>query len=289
MVAEPGGSLGWYSNSQGRFESSGGQLGIQRSRDGVPIWNGEPGLLEEFTEACLRYEPTVVREKRYLCGPRIANELRGPARRVLLGRSADWLSYDGGVRLLIEVLREERGQPKIPEMSELLMKYFKGTRRQRGETMSDYVTRKAEAYTRAQQSMARFQQSGGTSQQSQSASWTRKSTRSSQETGSGPGSKIARPFRAPWMRRPQEEEMVTQPMKWRQSRRWVVLGPRSAGMEANGIGLLGIPGTTETDTGIGITTGLLKETPQNGRGINCQRYSLLSFRVGTCLLTQDWM
>ena len=184
MVAEPGGSLGWYSNPQGRFESSGGQLGIQRSRDGVPIWNGEPGLLEEFTEACLRYEQTVVREKRYLCGPRIASELRGPARRVLLGRSADWLSYDGGVRLLIEVLREERGQPKIPEMSELLMKYFKGTRRQRGETMSDYVTRKAEAYTRAQQSMARFQQSGGTSQQSQTGSWARKSTRSSQETGS---------------------------------------------------------------------------------------------------------
>jgi len=133
MVAEPGGSLGWYSNPQGRFESSGGQLGIQRNRDGVPIWNGEPGLLEEFTEACLRYEQTVVREKRYLCGPRIASELRGP----VIGRPADWLSYEGGVRRLIEVLREERGQPKIPEMSELLMKYFKGTRRQKGETMSD--------------------------------------------------------------------------------------------------------------------------------------------------------
>ena len=37
------------------------------------------------------------------------------------------------------------------------MAYFKGTRRQKGETMSDYVTRKAEAYTRAQQSMARYQ------------------------------------------------------------------------------------------------------------------------------------
>lgn len=126
----------------------------------------------------------MVREKRYLCGPRIASELRGPARRVLIGRPADWLSYEGGVRRLIEVLKEERGQPKIPEMSELLMKYFKGTRRQKGETMSDYVTRKAEAYTRAQQSMARFQQSGDESHQSQPASGTGRTSSTSRETGS---------------------------------------------------------------------------------------------------------
>ena len=126
----------------------------------------------------------MVREKRYLCGPRIASELRGPARRVLIGRPADWLSYERGVRRLIEVLKEERGQPKIPEMSELLMKYFKGTRRQKGETMSDYVTRKAEAYTRAQQSMARFQQSGDESHQSQPASGTGRTSSTSRETGS---------------------------------------------------------------------------------------------------------
>eukprot|EP00435_Cladocopium_sp_Y103_P049558 s102_g15.t1 len=157
MVAEPAGSEAMYSPLHGRGESSGLDGAIPRNRDGIPIWNGEPALLDEFTEACLRYEQTIVMEKRYLCGPRIAHELRGPAKRVLIGRPADWLSYDGGVRRLIEALRAERGQPKVPEMSELLMKYFKGTRRHRGESMSDYVTRKAEAYTRAQQSMARYQ------------------------------------------------------------------------------------------------------------------------------------
>ena len=163
MVAEPGrGMEVWYSSLPGRQESSGsGQQGIQRNRDGVPIWGGDPSLLEEFTEACLRYEQTIVREKRYLCGPRIASELTGPAKRVLIGRPADWLSFEGGVRHLIEALRSERGQPQVPEMSELLMKYFKGTRRQKGESMNDYVTRKAEAYTRAQQSMARYHQSAG--------------------------------------------------------------------------------------------------------------------------------
>ena len=108
---------------------------MQRNKDGVPIWSGESSLFEEYVEACLLYEQTVVKEKRYLCGPRVAAELQGPARRVLIGRSADWLSQEGGVRKLIAALRSERGQPKVPEMSELLMKYFKGTRRHRGEGM----------------------------------------------------------------------------------------------------------------------------------------------------------
>ena len=54
-------------------------------------------------------------------GPRVAAELQRPARRVLIGRSADWLSQEGGVRKLIAALRSERGQPKVPEMSELRM------------------------------------------------------------------------------------------------------------------------------------------------------------------------
>ena len=131
--------------------------GVQKNKDGVPIWSGEATTFEEYVENCLLYEQTVVREKRYLCGPRIAAELRGPARRVLIGRPADWLSHEGGVRALVNALRSERGQPKVPEMSELLLKYFRGTRRQRGEPMGDFILRKAEAYTRAQQSMARYQ------------------------------------------------------------------------------------------------------------------------------------
>jgi len=156
-----------YSKPPDRLEWTGSNGTIQRNRDGVPMWNGDPTLLEEFAEACLRYEQTVVREKRYLCGPRIASELSGPAKRVLLGRPADWLSFDGGVRRLLEELRVGRGQPKVPEMSELLMKHFKGTKRTKGEGMSDYVTRKAEAYTRAQQSMARYLQ-----EQKSGASWS---------------------------------------------------------------------------------------------------------------------
>ena len=141
-----------YSGPQSRQEPM-GSYGV----DGVPIWSGEAASFEEYVENCLLYEQTVVREKRYLCGPRIAAELRGSACRVLIGRAADWLSHEGGVRSLVAALRSERGQPKVPEMSELLLRYFRGTRRQRDEPMGDFILRKAEAYTRAQQSMARYQ------------------------------------------------------------------------------------------------------------------------------------
>ena len=146
----------WYSGQPGRPEPTGGASSIQRNRDGVPTWSGEAVLFEEYVEACLLYEQTVAREKRYLCGPRLASELKGPARRVLIGRPADWLSNESGVRRLVAALRQERGQPKVPELSELLQKYFRGTRRTRGETMGDFILRKSEAYTRAQQSMARY-------------------------------------------------------------------------------------------------------------------------------------
>ena len=150
-----------YSGMQGRPESSGGTNAILRNRDGIPMWSGEATLFEEYVEACLLYEQTVQREKRYLCGPRLAAELKGPARRVLIGKPADWLSSDGGVRRLVAALRQERGQPKVPELSELLQRYFRGTKRARGESMGDFILRKSEAYTRAQQSMARYMKEQG--------------------------------------------------------------------------------------------------------------------------------
>ena len=63
MVAEPAGSMAWYSALPGRAEWMGSSGAIQRNRDGVPVWDGEPSTLEEFTEACLRYEP----ERRDTC------------------------------------------------------------------------------------------------------------------------------------------------------------------------------------------------------------------------------
>ena len=185
-----------YSGLQSRSEWPGSTLA--RNKDGVPIWAGDLSTFEEYVEACLMYEQTVVREKRYLCGPRCASKLRGSARRILVGKPANWLSHSNGVRVLVAALREERGHPKVPEMSELLMKYFKGSKRQRGESMHDYIMKKAEAYTRAQQSMARLQR-----ETRRREPHTSTGSQSTSAQGSGPAPSGAESNTTP------EEEMLT--------------------------------------------------------------------------------
>eukprot|EP00435_Cladocopium_sp_Y103_P016140 s1467_g4.t1 len=204
----------WYSGPQSRSEASGSASGhgVQRSKDGVPMWSGESSLFEEYVEACLLYEQTVVKEKRYLCGPRVAAELQGPARRVLIGKPADWLSHEGGVRKLIAALRNERGQPKVPEMSELLMKYFKGTRRHRGESMGDFILRKAEAYTRAQQSMARYQRGLGHERREQPSVTSVRSSRESNCSQGGDGVD-SNDFQDPMEEQDEQQEGQTE--EWR--------------------------------------------------------------------------
>ena len=90
-----------------------------------------------------------------LCGPRLANELTGVARRFILGMPVDWLSYARGVQQLMDHLRGSLGLPQLPEMTDHLTKYFKQGRRKRGESMGEYITRKVEVYSRAKQALSR--------------------------------------------------------------------------------------------------------------------------------------
>ena len=126
-----------------------------RTKDGVPIWDGEAGTFNDFEEACLMHEQSVAKEKRYLCGPKIVAELTGAARRLVTGKGPTWISYNGGVQELLRHLRACLGKPQISELSEFLNKYFKHSRRRPQETINDYVTRKCEVYLRAQQALRR--------------------------------------------------------------------------------------------------------------------------------------
>ena len=101
------------------------------------------------------YEQSVAREKRYLSGPKILAELTGSARRLVAGKTATWLSYNGGVRELLRHLRSCLGRPQISELSDYLNRYFKHSKRRPQETINDYVTRKCEVYLRAQQALRR--------------------------------------------------------------------------------------------------------------------------------------
>ena len=147
--------------------SSTGTLGITRTKDGVPQWSGEARSFQEYEELCLQWEQGISHHKRDLCGPRLLAELYGTARKYVVGKKATWLSFNGGVAYLMNYLRKSLGKPQIPELSENLNRYFRQGKRQRHETMNEYVVRKTEAYARAKQSMSRVMPHHNTRQDQQ--------------------------------------------------------------------------------------------------------------------------
>ena len=141
-----------WKNQQRRMATPGG---VPRSRDGIPQWDGDSTTFQDFEEQALQWEQSIPYHKRYLCGPKI--ELTGVARKHVMGKKPNWLSYDGGVEHLMQHLRSCLGRPTIAEMSEFLNKYFRHSKRKRFETMNSYITRKQEVYHRARQALSRVQ------------------------------------------------------------------------------------------------------------------------------------
>ena len=81
------------SPAQNSSDEAGG--GFPRTKDGVPIWDGSSESFQGYAEAARLFEQTTQFQKRYLCGPRLQAELTGAAKRLVIGQSADWLSYGG--------------------------------------------------------------------------------------------------------------------------------------------------------------------------------------------------
>ena len=101
------------------------------------------------------WEQGVKYENRYLCGPRLVAELTGAAQRMVVGKAPDWVSFNGGVSVFLQHLRQGLGRPQIPEATEFLNKYFRNSRRRMGEGINEYITRKTETYWRACQALKR--------------------------------------------------------------------------------------------------------------------------------------
>ena len=129
---------------------------ITRTREGVPVWDGDAATYTMYAEAAELYEQTTAYHKRSLVAPRLVAELQGAAKKLVVGQPANWLSFNGGVAKLLEHLRLGLGQPKIPELTEHLHRYFRQSRRRNGESINSYVSRKMEIYLRAQQAMKRL-------------------------------------------------------------------------------------------------------------------------------------
>ncbi|CAL1171611.1 unnamed protein product [Cladocopium goreaui] len=131
---------------------------IERNRDGVPCWDGDATTFTEYYELACLWEQSVPYHKRYLSAPKLINELTNTARRFVMAKEPDWVSYDGGVQVLLNHLRSSLGLPQMSEMSDYMAKCFRYSKRKRGKTMNEYITHKTELYARARASLARVQE-----------------------------------------------------------------------------------------------------------------------------------
>ncbi|CAE7481400.1 unnamed protein product [Symbiodinium necroappetens] len=137
-----------------------------RSKEGIPTWDGNANTFQAYEEQVLVWEQGIKHENRYLCGPRLAGELSGAAQRMIVGKPATWVSFNGGVAVFLQHLRQSLGKPQIPEATEFLNKYFRNSKRRVGENVNDYITRKTETYWRACQALRRVMPKG-----QESGSW----------------------------------------------------------------------------------------------------------------------
>ena len=130
-----------------KMSGTGNALGITRLKEGIPQWDGNASTYQEYEELCELWEATIPYHKRYMNGPKLAAELQGAAKRLILGKPV--------VQTLLGHLRACLGKPQLTELSDSLTRYFRQSRRKLGESMADYVTRKCELYLRAQQALTR--------------------------------------------------------------------------------------------------------------------------------------
>ena len=132
-----------------KMSGTGNALGITRSKEGIPQWDGNASTYQEYEELCELWEATIPYHKRYMNGPKLAAELQGAAKRLIPGKPVGWLTHSEGVQTLLGHLRACLGKPQLTELSDSLTRYFRQSRRKLGESMADYVTRKCELYLRA--------------------------------------------------------------------------------------------------------------------------------------------
>ena len=183
---------------------------ISRTREGVPVWDGDASTYVAYAEAAELYEQTTAYHKRCLAAPRLVAELQGAARKLVVGQPADWLSFNGGVAKLLDHLRQGLGQPKIPELTDHLHRYLCQSRRKHGETINSYVSRKMEIYLRAQQAMKRLQPVHGNKEETprKSPTWDW-SWYSANYSYPGPWWQNYNSSRTPWTREQQARDPIT--------------------------------------------------------------------------------
>ena len=130
----------------------------------MPQYGGEPELLPNYREKALQYLMTVEMKKRYLVGPSLAKELTGVANMAIRSQTnqdTQWLAHPRGAYVLLDFLETFLAKPTLVESSRFVMKFFYNLKRRRGESMTGWIARHAEALWEASQAMRKVQREFG--------------------------------------------------------------------------------------------------------------------------------
>ena len=118
----------------------------------VTKWNEEPSTLDAFEERVILYVVGTKKEERYLCGPRLLEQMdpeRQPYKVVNSAVTTTQLAAEGGATLVIAALRRALGARPIQEAVRLFRQLMglRDMRRQPGESMRKWTSR-FEAFTK---------------------------------------------------------------------------------------------------------------------------------------------
>ena len=122
----------------------------------VPTWNGEADTLDAYIEEVELLVLGTGNEQRKYLGPRLVAALpKGSTQQkaaARLSRDPEDLSgiaVDKGAENIIEVFKRTLGTRPLPLAAEKIIKYFKNSARQRGETMGYFAERELDVHNEA--------------------------------------------------------------------------------------------------------------------------------------------
>ena len=123
----------------------------------VPYWDGDLATWDLYKTKVRIYVDGTEWQKRYLCGPRLMQKLKGPAFQAVEGCKSGWLSSDRGAEKLLRRLQKKLARPKVPDMAVYLEDFFFRLRRRKGESAGSWSIRSYECYQKLRRALARVQ------------------------------------------------------------------------------------------------------------------------------------
>ena len=143
------GAVAW-STARGELKMSG-----EDRRGHCPSWDGDPKGWRAYRRKALNFLESTKWQDRYLCGPRLENQLTGRAETAVERCRPGWLSHKDGVWTLIKFLEARCNRLPVPDVGAELETFLVKTKRRKGEAMQQWADRFEVGYQYLRKALAR--------------------------------------------------------------------------------------------------------------------------------------